>query len=209
MSAHDGPRVRSERRLAVLLALVGAGLGLLAASRTWVGAEVTDDLAGRLSLTASGREAAPVVPAVSLVALAAAVAVMIGRWVGRLLAGALLVLAGAAAVASAVSVSRSPRGAIVADLTRATGRTGDAGAATELTVSGWPWVAVAGGLLALVAGVLVVLRARSWTAPSARFDPEPAPARTTAAQQPAGPVDAADSDAGQAWDALTRGEDPT
>lgn len=189
-------RARRERGWALVLALLGAVLGLLSSSRTWVSAQVEDDLAGRLAVQASGRQAAPVVAAVCLVALAAAVAVLIGRRLGRTVSGALLVLAGAAATTAAVSTARSPLGAVAVAVSRPTGRPG--AVATDVRLTAWPWVAVAGGLLMVVAGVLVVLRARRWAAPSQRYE-------APAAQVPS--VD--DDDPRETWNALTRGDDPT
>ncbi|GMA85072.1 hypothetical protein GCM10025868_03220 [Angustibacter aerolatus] len=151
-------RGRRERTLAVLLALAGAAACLLAGSRTWVRGTVVDDLLGRVPLTASGRQAAPVVVAVAVVALAAALAVAVGRRVGRTVAGLVLVLAGAAAAAGAVSALGTPASALTEQVVRATARTG-AGTVTA-TVTGWPWLAVVGGALTAVAGAVVVVRAR-------------------------------------------------
>ncbi|HKG52291.1 MAG TPA: Trp biosynthesis-associated membrane protein [Actinomycetales bacterium] len=235
----------------MLLALVAGLLGLLSASRTWVTADVTDALAGRLQLRLSGRQVAPVVPAVSVVLLAAGVSVLLARRLGRVVTGLVLVLAGAAGAAAAVSAARAPEAAVAAELARATGRSavGPAGAGASVAVTPWPWLAVVAGLAAVVAGAFVVLRARRWAAPSDRFEvpaaaAEGRPAETTppSADRPvsdgvaeatgaagaaalgsaAGPAGAtgvdsasgsaaADSTAepADAWDALSRGEDPT
>jgi uncharacterized membrane protein (TIGR02234 family) len=63
----------------------------------------------------------------------------------------------------------------------------------------WPVVAVVAGVLGAGAGLLVVVRGRSWPAMGRRYDrtPTAAPAQT-------------DEDRAQAaWKALDRGEDPT
>ncbi|GAB3598800.1 hypothetical protein GCM10027446_29950 [Angustibacter peucedani] len=183
---------------AALLALLGAVLGLLSASRPWVHALVDDPVLGRTTVTASGRQAAPVVPAVALVALAGGVALLLARTLGRRVAGALLVLAGAAGAAATVSTVRSPSGGVADLVGRALGTVGTRDA--QLDVTAWPWLALAGAVCVVLAGCLAVLRARVWAAPRTRFE---APV--------AGSVEAAEAApaAADPWDALTRGDDPT
>lgn len=205
---------------AVVPAVVGAALALLATSRGWVQAAVDDPVVGQVSVTASGRQAAPVVPAVALVALAGAAALLLARSLGRRVAGVLLVLAGAAGVAASVSVLRVPESGVAELVTRAVGVTGSTPTAVE--VSGWPWLAVLGCALVVVAGAVAVLMAGRWARPRSRYE-APSDATTAAAgavatAEPA-PDQAADQvadqaadeapDPGTAWDALSRGEDPT
>ena len=181
---------------AALLALTGGALGLLAASRPWVHAVVLDPVLGRTAVTASGRQAAPVVPAVALVALAGGVALLLARTLGRRVAGLLLVLAGAAEIAAASSAVRSPEAGVSDLVARAVGAVGAAD--VRVTVTGWPWLAVASGVLVALAGVLTVLRARHWAVRASRYD---APAEVSAPVQ--------DGEGPDTWDALSRGEDPT
>lgn len=195
-----------QKTLFLVVVITGALLGLLGASRPWVLATVPDLAAGG-SLRASGRQAAGVVPAVALVALAGGVAVLTTRRLGRVVAGSLLVLAGAAAATASAGVLRTPAPAVRSVVTAATGRTGSADVAA--TVTGWPWVGLACGVLVAVAGALAVLRARAWSGLSARYDAAPAGPL-------AGPLDSAPSsrpgagdDPGLVWDALSRGDDPT
>jgi uncharacterized membrane protein (TIGR02234 family) len=212
-------RSRRERAAAVGLALVAGVLGLLAASRTWVTAELTDVLAGRVQLRLTGARLAPVVPAVSLVLLAAGAAVLLARRLGRAVAGLVLVLAGAVCGAAAVAAARSPQAALGAEAARVTGRS--AGPPATFGTTAWPWLAVVAGVLAVLAGALVVVGTRRWVAPSDRFEAPgagPAPAAAAAgrgspdgggpAVEPAGTAGSAVEPA-DAWDALNRGEDPT
>jgi uncharacterized membrane protein (TIGR02234 family) len=212
--------------------VVGAGLMLLAVSRPWVHAVVDDALAGRLDVQASGRQAAPLVAAVALVALAGAVALLTLRTVGRVVAGLLLVLSGAAAGAAAVDVLRTPSDALRTVVADATGRSGDALPVAQQT--SWPWVAVVGGVLVVLGGALAVVRARRWAGLSGRYD-APVGASARARRPPGQVTDAGEpgadvpelesgrpSDAGgtqpdvegravdaDPWDRLSRGEDPT
>ena len=140
------------------------------------------------------------VPAVALVALAGAVAVLTTRRIGQAVAGTLLVLAGAAAAASAIAVLRTPTSAVDQVVTAATGRTGVAGVTAVVTA--WPWVGVASGVLIAIGGCLAVLRSRSWGGLSTRYD---TPARESAVPEST----VREDEPGQVWDALSRGEDPT
>ena len=188
-----------DKRAFVVLVVVGALLGFLAASRPWAQVLIPDPIAER-TLRVSGREAAGVVPAVALVALAGAVAVLTTRRIGQAVAGTLLVLAGAAAAASAIAVLRTPTSAVDQVVTAATGRTGVAGVTAVVTA--WPWVGVASGVLIAIGGCLAVLRSRSWGGLSTRYD---TPARESAVPEST----VREDEPGQVWDALSRGEDPT
>jgi uncharacterized membrane protein (TIGR02234 family) len=219
---------RRERLLAAGAVAAGAALMLVAVSRPWAHAVLQDPLAGRLAVDATGRQAAPVVAAVALVALAGAVAVLTLRTVGRFVAGLLLVLLGGAAVAAAVAVVRTPSAALRSVVSDTTGRAGDAVPMAQQTP--WPWVAAAGALLVLLGGAVAVARARRWSGLSGRYDaPSAAGAVTpsrrsdapegTDAGRPAPDVPGADggghdpaedtAPAADPWDRLSRGEDPT
>jgi uncharacterized membrane protein (TIGR02234 family) len=180
----------TSKRSVVAAALAGAALAVLAASRTWVTA-VVPDLPGA-DVTVSGRQAAPVVVAVALVALAAAVVVATSGRVARVVGAVALVGAGVVVVAASLGVVRDPAGAVRPAVTEATGVTG-ASAAVDL--SAWPWPAVAGGVLMALAGVVAAVAGRAWASPSRRFE------------VPSSSAPAADD--ATTWDALSRGEDPT
>ncbi|KQX66654.1 Trp biosynthesis-associated membrane protein [Angustibacter sp. Root456] len=191
---------------AVVPAVVGAALTLLATSRTWVQASIDDPVVGQVTVTASGRQGAPVVPAVALVALAGAAALLLARALGRRVAGVLLVLAGAAGAAASVSVLRAPENGVAALVAKAVGVTGTTPA--SLQVSAWPWLAVAGCALVAVAGAVAVLRAGRWSGPRSRYEAPAEPSEAGGAPDGAPLADEA-ADPGTAWDALSRGEDPT
>lgn len=187
-------RVLAGPAAAVLPALLGAALTLLSTSRTWVDAGVDDPVVGHVAVAASGRQAAPVVPAVALVALAGGVALLLARAFGRRVAGLLLVLAGAAGFAATVTLQRVPVDGIADLVTKAVGVTG--APATSVQVTPWPWVALAGCALTAAGGAVAVLRAGRWSQPRTRYEAPGAPESERA-------------DAGATWDALSRGEDPT
>ncbi len=179
---------------AVVPALLGAALTLLSTSRSWVHAAVDDPVIGHAAISASGRQAAPVVPAVALVALAGGVALLLARALGRRVAGLLLVLAGAAGVAATASLLRVPESGVAELVAKAVGVVGSTPTSTQVT--SWPWVAVAGCALVALGGAVAVLRAGSWAGSRGRYE-------APGAQEPQ------DADPGTTWDALSRGEDPT
>jgi len=159
VSAVGSADTKRERLAAAACVAAGAGLMLLAVSRTWVHAVADDPLAGRLAVDATGRQAAPVVAAVALVALAGAVAILTVRTIGRLVAGLLLVLAAGAAGAAALGVARTPSDALRSVLSDATGRSGGPLPVAQHTV--WPWVAFAGTLLVLLT-LAYAVASRRW-----------------------------------------------
>ncbi len=202
----------------VLGALVGAGLLLLATGRVWAEGTVTG-LSGETVVSVTGRDAQPVLPALALLAGAAAAALAIGGRLARRFSAVALALAGVAAVAAAAT--RAGDAARLAGVLEPAGArvTGVRGIeARQIAVSAWPWLAVAAGVLVAVAGLAALLAGGSWPDRASRYDRAP----DAAGGGPAAGADdrdaVADGDDGDerpaqdpadVWDALSRGEDPT
>lgn len=197
---------RTDKTVFVAVVLIGAGLALGSASRAWVLADVPD-LTAVPSLQVTGREVAGVVPAVALVGLAGVVAVLTTRRVGQVVTGALLAVAGAAAATVSAGVLRTPGPAVVAAVTTATGRTGVDG--VSATVTGWPWLGLASGVLIALGGCLAVARARSWAGLPSRYDITTAEVPMSETPAATAPVAEVAEDPSLTWDRLTRGDDPT
>ncbi|MFC4108131.1 Trp biosynthesis-associated membrane protein [Micromonospora zhanjiangensis] len=200
---------------AVLLCLVGAGLALATASRTW-SVEVTARPVPlpEVRVTRTGAALLPWLPALALVGLAGAGALLATRGLPRRLLGVLLALVGLG-----VTVGGGH------------GLTGlDRGSASAL----WPVGCAIGGVLLALGGALTAVRSRDWPTMGARYQRAgtPDPARPPLADPTARAADpsaraadptarAADPSAPaadrrldnrrtvEAWDALDRGEDPT
>jgi Tryptophan-associated transmembrane protein (Trp_oprn_chp) len=175
----------------LLLCLAGAALAVYAAGRTWA-VEVTARPAPLPALRAErvGADLVPWVPALALVGLAGAGAVLATRGRVRQLIGGLLVLCGlgvaTGAAYAAVAVPRGP--------------------------AGWagPALCLAGGLMAAAGGVATAVRGPGWPGLGVRYErPHRTDTREPAAEPSgdAGRVPGAAATA--AWDALDRGEDPT
>jgi uncharacterized membrane protein (TIGR02234 family) len=197
---------RPERRslaLMLLLTVLGAAVVLIATGQTWARGTVAFQ-STLLKVSATGSETSGLPAALALVGLASAVAVFAVRGVARSVLGLLLALAGAGAVASAL-VAATGTGALDDRAARAVGLT--RATASGVSHSGWPWAAALGGVLLLLAGLLVVARGRNWPGMSSRYEAPGASGasaptrRARATPDPESPADL--------WKALDRGEDPT
>jgi hypothetical protein len=140
--------VSRERTVAVVACAAGAGLALFALSRTWT--EVTRVRPAPLPPLhelKTGSALLPWSPAVGLVALAGAGALLATRGPVRAAVGVLVTLCGLGLVAGAVA---------------------HLGA-------GWPLVTALGGLLVAAAGTLTLVRGRTWPGMPPRYTlPTPA-----------------------------------
>jgi uncharacterized membrane protein (TIGR02234 family) len=173
----------------LLLTLLGAVLVLTAAGRDWA-----EGRAGTLDVSVTGGKISELPGGLALVGLAAAVAVFAVRGAGRLAVGALTLLAGLGVAAASVAGASDTAALDSA----ASGKLALAGStATEVSHSAWPWVALAGGLLLALAGLVTLRYGRGWPAMGSRYE---APTRKA-------PVKA--ETPGDLWKALDRGEDPT
>ncbi|WP_332663645.1 Trp biosynthesis-associated membrane protein [Aeromicrobium sp.] len=180
----------------VLGTLAAGGLAFFAASRTWAHVRIATDGLPTDSVDVTGADAQPLVSALALVVVTAALAVLaasprVRRVVGGFtvliaLTAAVVVLLGGSSLDNAVdhAVEASP----------AFTGTGD----HDFTTSAWKYVtALAFVIAALLGGVTAKLGA-SWPTMSSRYD---APAARPAAAAP-------QSDA-EMWKALDEGRDPT
>jgi uncharacterized membrane protein (TIGR02234 family) len=195
---------RRELTAAVLGGVVAGALALSAGGQTWahVRAERTPPLPP-LTDVLTGSEAAPLVPAAGLVLLAAAVALLAVRGYGRVIVGLLMAVAGGVLGWSGV---RALTGGLLDASTTVPGVGRAPGPVTVDVSVAWPVLAVIAGLLGVAAGVLAVLRGRSWPAMGRRYERS----GTTAPSARPTPRPETDEDRAQAaWKALDRGEDPT
>ncbi|MFI1766889.1 TIGR02234 family membrane protein [Streptomyces sp. NPDC020800] len=192
---------RSGRRslaVALMCGALGAAVALLATRQRW--AEGTASVAGgTFPLTARGSDVTGIPAALAIVGLAALVAVFAVRRAGRFVVAAVLALSGAGIVFAAL-VGASDSSALDEKAAQTTGNTSATVAA--LSHTGWPYVAAAGGVLILLAGLLALRYGRLWPAMSGRYE--------RGADRPrrkARPVDPERPE--EIWKALDRGEDPT
>jgi uncharacterized membrane protein (TIGR02234 family) len=203
---------RRELTAAVLALALGGALALSSSSQPW--ADVTIVRQAPLPPTAevlTGGQAAPLVSACGLLLLAAAVAVIAVRGVGRVVVGLLVAVAGGVLAWSGLRGVTGKLDLGLADVTSSVGL--GRAEVTSDPVAGWPALALVAGVLGVLAGLLIVLRGRRWPGMGRRYDRT----GTAAGQDPSTPGAAArparpesDEDRHQAaWKALDRGDDPT
>jgi uncharacterized membrane protein (TIGR02234 family) len=197
-------RSRREFGAAIALAVVAGALALSAAGQTWVRLTavrrpplppVTDAL--------SGGQVAPLVPATGLLLLAAAVALVATRGAGRIAVGLLMAAAGGVL---GWSGARTLAGRLAVDVATLSTVGSSPGVRLRPDVhTGWPVLVVVAGVVAVVAGGLVVLHGRGWPAMGRRYE---RPGQATGGTAPARPQ-TDEERATAAWRALDRGHDPT
>jgi uncharacterized membrane protein (TIGR02234 family) len=196
---------------AALLAAAGAGLILASDGRGWANATITSPV--RLSVHATGSNITSLPYALGLAGLAGAVALFAVRRVGRYLVGLVLLGAGLGTVAAvATNLGHLDN----TQLARAAEQTlGASGAQLSgVTNTAWPYVTVLGGLLVAVSGALTLVRGRTWTGLSNRYEVAPTVAgpaahqATPSAQSP-GSESGAEPSSRELWDSINRGADPT
>lgn len=196
MAERSGRRDRSYGPV-VLLGLASTTLTAVAGSRQW--ASSAGDAAGvPVEASVSGAEAAPLVTALALVALAAWGVVLVVRGPARRLVAAVgLVACVGSLSAVVVGFDSAQDGAREAVLAR--GATGDTFASS---LSAWYFLAGAGALAAAATFAVALVRSPRWPAMGSRYD-APA-ARPTAGKDPVGGNEEQDM-----WRALDEGRDPT
>ena len=216
MSRPAGP----SRRTAIWVLLLLGGATLATAVPTWLSTTGATALDPEVEVTVAGTSAAPGVSASALVLVAAALALgLVGR-VGRWVVLAVAAASGVVATVSALGVALDPEPSARSAVADATG-VPEVTAPVDLTVA--PWLAATLGVLTVLAVVWVAVGSRSWAGASTRHEratgataaaasaaagttaPE-GPSYPSGATEPASPDDLTDHDA---WDALSRGEDPT
>ena len=190
---------RLSLAVALLSGALGAAVALLATRQQWSQGTATV-AGGAFPLTAKGSDVTGVPAALAIVGLAALVAVFAVRRAGRFVVATLLALSGVGIVAAAL-LGASDSSALDEQAAQASGDT--AASVDALSHTAWPYVAVVGGVLILVAGLLALRYGRLWPAMSGRYErgTTPQPRRKAPAVDPDRPEDL--------WKALDRGEDPT
>lgn len=193
-TARTGPR---RGRWAALLVLAAAAVAACAAP-VWVVGEGVSPLDGVVAVPATGTQVAPQAGAAALVLLACAGAVaLVGRG-GRLAVAVVTGGAGVLVTTAAVGVLARPAGAVRGAVADATGVTAQD---VSATTGAAPVVAVVVGVLVVVLAVTLGRARGAWHVHSSRHE---RPGRSVTGATPAGP-----DDERAAWDALSRGDDPS
>ncbi|GAA1513987.1 Trp biosynthesis-associated membrane protein [Kribbella lupini] len=176
--------MQKPQRLVDLLAVVALALLALSAYLTW---STADPGGGRPSVDFNGYAVTRAPLTMGLAAVVAVVVVKLAGTAVRRILSVLVLLMGVAAVWVALQVrpSTTELGRIRPELSQAV--TDHVGLSTGPA----PWLALAGGVALVAAGLVGVLTAHRWRRPTRRYERDPA---ATPADQ---------------WKAIDAGEDPT
>ncbi len=181
----------------VLATLAVGGLAFFAAGRTWARAEVKAEGLAAAKIAVSGSDAQPLVSALAIVIVTAALAILAAGPRLRRVVGALTMLV---AVAGAISVPRAG-GSALDDAVRSAAEKSPAytGPSSLGDISHAPWdlLTIAAFVLAFALGLVTLRLAAAWPSMSSRYDAPSA--------REARPV----SDDTDMWKALDQGDDPT
>ena len=181
----------------VLSSLAFGGIAFFAASRTWAHATVTADGVPSAPINVSGADAVGLVPALALVVVTAALAVLAASARIRRGVGVLMVVVSVIAI---VVIIRA--GGAIDDAVTSAVHDSPAfiGGNTPETVSHgvWRWIALIAFLGAAFVGGVIARFGSHWPTMGRKYD---APAAHT-------PTDSVEDD-GDIWKALDEGRDPT
>ena len=188
----------TSRRLyapVVLTLLACGGLAFFAASRTWVEGTVRAEGLPPDTIVVSGSDAQPLVPALALVVVTGALAVLAASVRVRWVVGVLMVLVGLGAALIILTGREALDGALDDAVRDSTAFTGE-NAPDARHVLVWPVLAGVAFALAALLGLVVVRLASAWPTMGSRYE------------APAGQTDDMRSE-DDLWTALDEGRDPT
>lgn len=167
---------------ALLFGAAGAALVLLAGGRTWAEGTAAADIAqSAVSKQVTGQDINGLPGALAVVGLATLVAVFAVRGVWRTVVAAVLTLCGAGIVAGAAT-GAFDTSALEEKAAKAQGLT--SAAVDHVSHTPWPWVALTGGVLVFLAGLLALRHGRYWPAMSGRYERDGTPRRAAPAPPP-------------------------
>jgi hypothetical protein len=180
--------VRGRRGLTIAAAgcALSGGTVLLAVGRLWLRYNVPEQGLASRAATATGHVVAETASTLALVVLAGVLVLPATRGILRRLAGVIVALAGLgiayiSVLAIALTTSQLP-GPEASDY-------------LDGRVTPWPWVACAGGVVAIAAGLLTAVASRDWPAMGRRYEQSGSRSQ--------------DSSEASMWDRLDVGDDPT
>jgi uncharacterized membrane protein (TIGR02234 family) len=204
--------MRAERmKLPVILAtIIGAGLALISCSQTWFGLTLESGVANDTPIEVAGSIASPALAALALAGLALVAALAIAGPGIRVVLGVLEVVLGGCVIAAAWISLADPVASVSAAVTDATGVSGaepTAALVGSVAATAWPALALVGGALLVVAGVVVLVTGTRWPVGSRRYGG--AHLADDAAPASAAGERATSDRAIDDWDELSRGDDPT
>jgi uncharacterized membrane protein (TIGR02234 family) len=201
--------VKRSRPIVVVAGLLVAGVIMLAWTQTWFTVRLHAGAAVTSTVAADGAAVVPQYTALAIASLALFLAMTIAGRALRVVLAGVEILLGLGVVVSGITALGDPiaaaRGAVgevagVSDLSAVRG------VVSSVSVSPWPAVGIAGGVLAVLLGVVVIVVQRAWPGPSRKYGAATAGAGAAASARAAAPTQ---RDAVVDWDDLSAGVDPT
>jgi len=199
--------VTRSRPLVVVAGLAVAGIVMLSWTQTWFTVHLHAGTAVVPRVVADGAAVVPQYTALAIASLALFLALTIAGRVLRVVLAAVEVLLGVAVVATGVGALADPVAASKGAVGEVAG-VSDTGAVRQVVdrvdVTAWPAVGIAGGVLAVVLGIVVFVVQRNWPGPTRKYA-----AATAGAAADARAAAPTQRDAITDWDDLSAGDDPT
>lgn len=181
----------------VLATLAAGGLAFVAVGRTWAEAELRPQGLASADVSVSGSDAQPLVSALAVVVVAAALAILAaGPRMRRVIGGLTTMVSIVAIVLVPRSGTASLDDALRAAAEKSPAYTGPASLG-DISYGPWYLLAIAAFVVAAVLGAVTVRYAGAWPTMSSRYD-------APSARRPA--PGTSDTDM---WKAMDRGDDPT
>ena len=185
-----------SKRNVVLLGLIGGLVSLLGVTRTWITVPPPATDVALSAISVSGTEAASAVMALTVVGIACAIAATISGRIARYIVAAVQALVGLAVIGFVLPVVLDPQ---LAAATKVGKSFGVAAVGDEYHLTLWPWVSALGGLIMLIAAVLLAVSSRGWR--TGRRYERTSQGRAVVTEETMDDIDR--------WDAFTEGDDPT
>ncbi|MET3635477.1 MULTISPECIES: Trp biosynthesis-associated membrane protein [Curtobacterium] len=199
--------MKRSRPLVVVAGLAVAGIVMLSWTQTWFTVHLHAGTAVVPRVVADGAAVVPQYTALAIASLALFLALTIAGRVLRVVLAAVEVLLGVAVVATGIGALADPVAASKGAVGEVAG-VSDTEAVRQVVdrvdVTAWPAVGIAGGVLAVVLGIVVFVVQRQWPGPTRKYAAATAGAAADARAQAAVPRDAITD-----WDDLSAGDDPT
>ncbi len=199
--------MKRSRPIVVVAGLLVAGVIMLSWTQTWFTVDLHAGAAVTSTVDADGAAVVPQYTALAIASLALFLAMTIAGRVLRVVLACVEILLGVGVVVSGVTALGDP-------IAAAKGAVGEVAGVSDLAavrrvvsgvdVSLWPAVGIAGGVLAVLLGIVVIVVQRAWPGPSRKYGAATAGAAADARAK--APVE---RDAVVDWDDLSAGVDPT
>ena len=199
--------MKRSRPLVVVAGLAVAGIVMLSWTQTWFTVHLHAGTAVVPRVVADGAAVVPQYTALAIASLALFLALTIAGRVLRVVLAAVEVLLGLAVVAAGIGALADPVAASKGAVGEVAG-VSDTAAVRQVVdrvdVTAWPAVGIAGGVLAVVLGIVVFVVQRNWPGPTRKYA-----AATAGAAADARAAAPTQRDAITDWDDLSAGDDPT